>query len=464
MPLATQFAERIHALRYEDLTPVAREWVGHAFIDTVGVTIAGVVEDGPQILMRMPGMGAPGPCVVIGTDRRMGPLDATLVNGTASHVLDYDDMVGSLAGHASAMLVPPLLALGEYLGSSGRDLAVAYVAGFETACRIGRGVHHHHYDKGWHPTSTLGIFGTVAATARLLNLTVDQTAAALGLAASLAGGLKSNFGTMTKSLHVGHGTRSGLFATLMVREGFTANPATFEHKQGFLEVFNGPGTYDASRMLGDWYAPFECDGPAGIGLKPYPCCGSTHPAIETVADLAKKYDIDPEQVVTLEVMPHSRRLPHTDNPDPQTSLGAKFSQQYCAARALVSRSAKLEHFEGDAPFDPVVRSLLQRTTARPHPDWAADAPLQWGVEVVVTMKDGRRLVSRVDDYKKFGPGSRTMPREAMWEKFEDCAKRSLPRAQIAPLFEQLERIDRVENLTEVARLMQTPGTTRAAAE
>ena len=112
MPLAKQFAERINALRYEDLTPVAREWVGTAFIDTIGVTFAGVVEEGPQILMRMPGMGAPGPCVVIGTDRRTGPLDATLINGTASHVLDYDDMVGSLGGHASAMLVPPLLALG----------------------------------------------------------------------------------------------------------------------------------------------------------------------------------------------------------------------------------------------------------------------------------------------------------------------------------------------------------------
>ena len=464
MPIATQLAERIHALRFEDLTPVSREWVGTAFIDTVGVTFAGIVEEGPRILMRMPGMDAPGPCAVIGTDRRIGPLDATLINGTASHALDYDDMVGSLAGHPSAMLVPPLLALGEYLGSSGRDLALAYVVGFETACRIGRGVHHHHYDKGWHPTATLGIFGTVAAAARLLNLTVDQTAAALGLAASLACGLKSNFGTMTKSLHVGHGTRSGLFAALMVREGFTANPATFEHKQGFLDVFNGPGTYDTSRMLGDWYAPFECDGAADTGLKPYPCCGSTHSTIECVIEMAKQHDLNPEQVAKLEVMPHRRRLPHTDNPDPLTPLAAKFSQQYCAARALVSRSAKLEHFEGDAPFDPVVRALLQRTTARPHPEWADDAPLQWGVEVVVTMKDGRRLVSRVDDYKRFGPGSRTMPREAMWEKFEDCAKRSLPRTQIAPLFEQLEQIDRVENLTEVTRLMQTPSVTRAAAE
>ncbi|WP_256470090.1 MULTISPECIES: MmgE/PrpD family protein [unclassified Bradyrhizobium] len=356
-------------------------------------------------------------------------------------------------GHASAMLVPPLLALGEHLGSSGRDLALAYVVGFETACRIGRGVNHHHYDKGWHPTATLGIFGTVAAAARLLNLTVDQTAAALGLSASLACGLKSNFGTMTKSLHVGHAARSGLFAALMVREGFTANPAAFEHKQGFLDVFNGPSNYDTSRMLGDWYAPFECD---SSSLKPYPCCGSIHSTIECVIEMAKQYDLHAENVAKLEVILNRRRLPHTDNADPQTPLAAKFSQQYCAARALVSRSVKLEHFEGNASSDPVVRALLQRTTALPHPEWGDDPRLQMAVEVLVTMNDGQRVVSRIDDYKRFGPGSRTLPREAMWEKFEDCAKRSLPSAQIAPLFEQLEQIDQVENLTETTRLMQTP--------
>ncbi len=462
MTIAAQLAERIHALRFEDLTPTAREWVGTAFIDTVGVTFAGIVEEGPRILLRLPGIGGPGPCVVIGTDRRTGPLDATLINGTASHALDYDDMVGSLGGHPSAMLVPPLLALGEMLGSNGRDLALAYVVGYETACRIGRGVHFHHYDKGWHPTATLGIFGTVAAATRLLHLSVEQTATALGLAASLASGLKANFGTMTKPLHVGHSARNGLFAALMVREGFTANPGAFEHKQGFLDVFNGPGTYDTARMLADWYAPLECDGAAEPGLKPYPCCGSTHSAIERVIELAREYNLQPEQVERLEILPHGRRLPHTDNPDPRTSLGAKFSIQYCVARALASRAAKLEHFEGDAPFDPVVRGLMARTEARPHPDMADDSPLQWGVEIVVTTRDGRRLASRLDDYQRFGPGARPMTREALWEKFADCAQRALPRPQIAPLFEQLVRIDQVETVAGLTRLMEVRGTTPAA--
>ena len=96
---------------------------------------------------------------------------------------------------------------------------MAYVVGYETECRIARGVHFHHYDKGWHPTATIGIFGTVAAAARLLRFTPEQTAVALGLAASFASGLKANFGTMTKPLHVGHATRNGLFAALMVQRG-----------------------------------------------------------------------------------------------------------------------------------------------------------------------------------------------------------------------------------------------------
>src|SRR5271166_482434 len=169
------------------------------------------------------------------------------------------------------MLIPPLLALAEPLGSTGRDLALAYVVGFETACRIARGVHHHHYDKGWHPTATLGIFGTVAGAARLLHLSISQTAMALGMAASFAAGLKANFGTMTKPLHVGHGIRDGVFATLLAQQGFTANPGALEHKQGFLEVFNGPGSYDIAPILNDWYDPIECDGASDPGLKPYPC-------------------------------------------------------------------------------------------------------------------------------------------------------------------------------------------------
>ncbi len=464
MTLARQIADRIHALHFQDITPTALEWTRHAFIDTVGCSLAGMADDGPNIVLRVPGIAeAPGPALIYATNRRTSVLDATLVNGTASHALDYDDVAGVMGGHPSAMLVPPLIALAEMVPATGQDLAAAYVAGFETMCRIARGVHFHHYDKGWHPTATLGIFGTVAAASRLLRMNPDQTAMALGLAASFASGLKSNFGTMTKPLHVGHGTRNGVFAALMVQGGFTANAGTFEHKQGFLDVFNGPGTYDTGKILADWYSPIECEGPGDPGLKPYPCCGSTHASINRMLDLTTTYNLTPDQVARIEVMPHLRRLPHTNNPDPRTPLGAKFSIQYCIARALTDRAVKLDQFEGDAHFDPAIRTLMQRVEARPHPDMPENSPFQWGAEVVVHTTDGKRLASRLDDYPSRGPAGIPMTRDELWTKFSDCAERALPRAQVAPLFEKLGAIETVTGAADLTRLLEVPGPRSQAA-
>jgi 2-methylcitrate dehydratase PrpD len=464
MTLARQIAERIHAARYEDFSATALEWTSHAFADTIACSLAGMAEEAPRILMTIPGIAeAAGPATIWANDRKTSVLDATLVNGTASHALDYDDVSGVMGGHPSAMLVPSMIALGESLGSSGRDLAVAYVVGYETECRIARGVHFHHYDKGWHPTATLGIFGTVAGAARLLGLSIDQTAVALGLAASLASGLKASFGTMTKPLHVGHASRNGLFAAFMARSGFTANAGAFEHKQGFLDVFNGPGTYDTGKMLADWYAPAECEGPGEPGLKPYPCCGSTHASVNRMLVLAGTYDLHPGDVETIEVMPHLRRLPHTDNPDPRTPLEAKFSIQYCVARALTDRAVRLDHFENGAENDPAVRALLPRIKARPHPDMPADAGFQWGAEVVVHTKDGRRLASRIDDYERCGPGGQMMTRAELWTKFSDCAERSLPKAAIAPLFDKLVSVTDVAAVTELTTLMRYPARRTQAA-
>ena len=463
--LAHQVAERIHALRHDQVTPVALEWVRHAFIDTIGCALAGMAEEAPRIILRVPGVAqAPGPALIWATNTRTSALDATLVNGTASHALDYDDVAGVMGGHPSAMLVPPLMALADGMTVSGRDLVLAYVAGFETECRFARAVHFHHYDKGWHPTATLGIFGTVAAAARLLRLDVETTAVALGMAASFASGLKSNFGTMTKPLHVGHGTRNGLFAVMMAQAGYTANAGTFEHKQGFLDVFNGPGTYDTARLLADWYAPLEAEGPGDPNLKPYPCCGSTHASVGRMLEIARTHDLRPADVARIEVMPHARRLPHTNNPDPQSPLQAKFSIQYCVARALADRAVTLDHFEGQAHFDPAIRDLMTRVEARPHPDMAPDSPLQWGSEVIVHLTDGRRIASREDDYKSRGPAGIPMTREELWTKFSDCAARALPRAQIAPLFEKLAAIETVASAEEISRLLAAPAAARNAAE
>src|SRR5262249_49876494 len=157
-----------------------------------------------------------------------GMLDAALINGTASHALDFDDMSNPLGGHPTAPILPALFALADTRALTGQDFITAYVAGFETENRIGRRGNFHHYVKGWHATPCCGIFATARAVAPLLKLDEARTATALAIAASLAAGLKANFGTMTKPLHVGHCARSGLFAALLARDDFTANHGAFE--------------------------------------------------------------------------------------------------------------------------------------------------------------------------------------------------------------------------------------------
>lgn len=458
-PLALRLAEKICAFESRDASAAALQQAGIAITDTVGVTLAGMPEPATQTLLKTPGIAtAPGSALVFATSRRTSALDAALVNGTASHALDFDDFNGVMGGHHSVTVVPAVLALAEERGCRGRQIFDAYLVGVETEMRLGRAVNFHHYDKGWHPTATLGVFAAAAASARLIGLNAQRTATALAIAASLASGIKANFGTMTKPLHVGQCGRNGLFAALAAEQGFDASPVAFEHHQGFLDVFNGPGTYDVERALENWGEPLEMEGES-IALKQFPCCGSTHPAIMMMLKLAAEENVRPDQVARIEVMPHRRRLRHTDNPDPRSSLEAKFSVQYAVARALVDGAVRLKDFEGDAHKQPEVRRIMAMTEARPHPDMADDAPEQWGAEVIVTMQDGRRLSRRVDDMVGRSPRN-PMTAIELWDKFEDCARRALPQDRIAPLFERLETLDSMNEVGQLTRLLEVRTTTR----
>jgi 2-methylcitrate dehydratase PrpD len=351
-----------------------------------------------------------------------------------------------LGGHPSAPILPALFALGEMLDCTGRDFITAYIAGFETETRLGRGVHFHHYEKGWHPTATLGVFGATAACCHLMGLDRPKTATALAIAASLAAGIKANFGTMTKPLHVGHTARSGLFAAQLAREGFTANPAALEHKQGFLMVFNGAGNFDADAILKDWGRPYDIVSP-GLAMKLHPCCGSTHPAIDALLLLRAEQEVRPEKVARIESWTHPRRLAHTDRPDPQSDLDAKFSVQYCLARALLDGRIRLEHFEGEAFRDPGVRGLMRRIHAAPYPE--ADGGTEpLGAKVRITFDDGQSVARRVDTALGRGPDN-PLPPDALTAKFADCAGRVLPAAQVTRVQQALLQLDEAPGLREL---------------
>ncbi len=447
-----QIAERIVSFDLSAITPQAIMLSRTAIIDTLGVTIAGAIEPCTTNLLRTPGVAsAPGLCTIFGTAQKTSALDATFINGTASHALDYDDFSQPMGGHQSAPLVAPLMALAEERGASGLQLLQSYVVGIETEIRLARAVNFYHYDKGWHPTATLGVFGAAAAAGHLIGLDAKKQAIALAIAASFASGIKANFGTMVKPLHVGQCARNGLLAVLMADAGYDANPEALEHHQGFFNAFNGKGNYDASLIFENWANPLEVLSPS-MGLKQFACCGSTHPAVTMALELRKQETFSPQDIEKVDIMPHRRRLPHTNNPDPQTPLAAKFSVQYAVARALVDGAVRLDDFEGDAHFDSKVRAIMAKTTAMPHPDMPDDSPDQFGAEVIVALKDGRTVSRRINSLVGRG-GDYPLTSEELWEKFNDCVKRVLPVNDIPALFAKLEKLEHIKNIRELTPLL-----------
>ena len=450
--LTARLAEKILSIDASHLTPLAVAQAKMCLLDAIGVTLAGRVENATRILLRTPGIAtAPGRSLVFGTSIRTSALDAALVNGTAAHALDYDDFSSVMGGHHTVPLMPPLVALAEEHAFSGAKVLLAYVVGVEVEIRLARALGFHHYDKGWHPTSTLGTFGAAAAVAHLLGLDLAQTTTTLSIAASMAAGIKANFGTMVKPLHVGQCARNGLLAALLAQRGFDANEFALEHSQGFLNVYNGPGTFEVGKLFEDWASPLEIEG-ATIALKQFPCCGSTHPAITMMQKLAREEKITAGDVQRIEILPHGRRLRHTNTPKPQSSLEAKFSVQYVTARALLSGAVRLRDFEGEAYAEPEIRRLLEITEARPHPDMADDAPLQWGTEVIVWLNSGRKLSRRVDQLVGRG-GDSPMTRDEMWDKFEDCAQRALSRERLPALFDLLQDLETVPDINLLTQLL-----------
>jgi 2-methylcitrate dehydratase PrpD len=454
--VAHEFARRVHALSASDLTPEVVHWARVGLLDTIGVTLAGSREPAVMRTAQALDLGS-GPALWFGQQRRVGALDAALLNGTASHALDFDDCNNTMGGHPSAPVLSALLPLADELGSTGADFLLAYVSGFELECKLGLAVNFHHYTKGWHPTATLGTFGAAAACAKLMGLDAAQVATALALAASFASGIKANFGTMSKPLHVGHAARNGLLAARLARAGVTASAErVFEHEHGFFEVFNGAGTYDAARGLAAWGQPLDIVTP-GIAIKQYPCCGSTHPAIDAMLHLVRTHNFQVQDIHHIEAWIHRRRLQHTNRPTPRTALDAKFSLQYVLARAVLDGCVTVPQFEGAALNDARVHALLPRihvapyggqqpdgeTTFTPFTPFTPFAPIaednHFAGAVRVTLTDGRVLTAQVEQ-----PLGRTsahpLPTDLLNAKFRLCASAVLRAEAIDGVMAQIESI------------------------
>ncbi|MFM9928378.1 MmgE/PrpD family protein [Variovorax sp. H27-G14] len=455
-PLTMQLAEHLQTIHIGNISVKAKEVAISCIIDTIGVTLLGATEPVVSVLQKsLVGDVTAGEALVFGGRRRSGVLEAAFINGTASHAADYDDMAHAMGGHPSVTLVPVIFALGESLGSSGAQVLEAYVVGFEAECRIGHVVNPDHYERGWHPTSTIGVFGAAASAARLLKLDAPTTATALAIAASLASGVKANFGTMVKPLHVGQCVRNGLMAAQLAAGGFTANPGALEHKQGYFAAYDGLANVHPERLLMGVGEGLEVE-QESVGVKQFPCCGSTHPAIRAMLAL-REQGLRAEDVETVLIQANRRRLPHTNNPFPQSSLGAKFSIQYSAARALLDGAPRLRHFEGEAFLEPAVRSLLEKISVEAYEPTATagthEESNEMASDITVMTRAGAKLASHAPHQLGRG-GKDPMSVPEMREKYGDCAGRLLPEAQITASFDALLDLEQCTNVATLARMFE----------
>ena len=452
MTLSAELAKKVVATRFEDLTPGALTGAKIGLLDTSAVGIAGSDDEAARIARRVALDGA-GAALVWGTARRVRALDAAFANGIAANVLDYDDCTENLGGHPSAPILPALIALAEERRANGRDVLTAYVAGFELETALGRAVNFHHYEKGWHPTATLGVFGAAAACARLLELDEEQTTRAIALCASLAAGVKSNLGSMGKPMHVGHCARNGLLAAALAREGFTGNADALEHPQGFLEVFNGSGNYSVERLLEKWGAPWEIEMP-GIQVKQYPCCLSTQAAVDLMLDLVKTNGLQPEHVVAIEARVPPLRLRHTDRPQPRSALDSKLSVQYVLARALTDRAVTLAHFEGESYLDRRTQEVMKRVEAGPFDERLRSELGDSGAAIAVTLTDGRRVEGTTRRPVGHDPGVPLAP-GLHRAKFEACVGRRLTSARMNDLYQAVQSFESVGDVRGFTQVFET---------
>jgi 2-methylcitrate dehydratase PrpD len=449
MTFALDFSRLLNSLARRPLERAEADAARRSVIDTFGCALAGAREESPILTCRSLDVGsAPGPCLILGRQGRGTAADAALVNGAAAHALDFDDCSTTMGGHPSAPVVAALLALGEQLHVSGRNFLTAYVVGVETEAHLARGLLPHHYTKGWHPTATLGAFGAAAACGTLLRLNDEQVAAALAIAVSMVAGVKANFGTDAKSLHIGLAARNGLQAALLARESLSSNPAAFEQEQGFFQVFNGDGNYDIAAILAGFDGPLELVEP-GLSIKQHPCCGSAHSVVDAAIDIRRRYGLfKADDIRSVVSTTHKQRLPHTNRPDPQSGLDAKFSVQYLAARGLLDGVILLEHFEGDSFREQSVRSVMSRCVAKSHDD-----PDTYLARLAVELSDGRVLQGRAST--PLGRGSpNPMSIDELHAKFLDCAARSLPRRRSEQLFETLLSLDNVTDVHALTTMME----------
>ena len=424
--VTNHIAEFVANTRYEGIPADVIELGKKSILDGLGLALAGSkAETGPISRQYVTNLGiAGGTATIVGTSQKTAPRFAAFINGVSIHADDFDDTqlavakdrVYGLLVHPTVPVLPAILALAEGKSISGQDFMLAYHVGVEVECKIAESIAPRHYLDGFHSTGTCGPFGSAAACAKLLRFEPKKILNTLGLAASHSGGLRENFGTMTKPFQAGHSAESGLAAAEFIALGWNAAEQILEADRGFFHAFGG--SYDPSTVLERLGKPWTFATP-GVSLKPYPSGSLTHPAMTEILLLIEANDIRPEHIEKVDIGANHGMTTTLLHHHPKTGLEAKFSMEFCLAILLLQRQANLGDFSKKVVLRPDVQEMIARINFYVDPE-AESAGFDKMTSILkIHLKNGKVVTGRAAFAK--GSPSSPMSFEEAAAKFRGCA-------------------------------------------
>lgn len=435
MILSKKLAEYTTKVKYEDLPDEVIEFTKLCILDWFGSAIAGKDEKPIQSILELVQEWGGNEQATLITGGKSSIGNACLVNASASHIVELDDIHKASIIHAGTVVIPAAVAAAEADNLSGKDLITAIAVGYEIAYRIGEAVSPSHYYY-WHNTATCGTFGSAAAVAKLLNLNVEQTMYALGNAGTQAAGLWEFIenGANTKQLHTAKAAYNGALAALLAKKDFTSASRILEGRRGFFNAMSK--NYDIekiTRNLGKEFKIME------NSFKIHASCRHTHPAMDCVQTIMKTNSLSHEEIQNISIQTYQTVLNITDNPNPKTVYASKFSSQFCAALIAIKGSASLTDYNDVILQDPEIRSLMRKVSVSTDPYYEKAYPEKWGAKVIITMHDGRTF-SEATDYPKGDP-EKPADKEELIQKYKTMTK-----GKVWDPDEQVQAVLRLEDI------------------
>jgi 2-methylcitrate dehydratase PrpD len=428
-------------------------------IDGFGVILAGSTTPGSVIVRNyVAATTAREEASLLGADGiRTSAALAALANGASGHAMDYDDtQLSTTPDRTFGLLTHPTLsplcaslAVAERMDLSGAAFLEAFLVGFEVECKIAEAIDPNHYNRGFHSSGTIGTFGAAGAAAKLMKLSGEQLGHTLAIAASLSSGIRVNFGTMTKPLHMGRAAENGVFAAELASKGFTGGEDGLDGQWGFFQVFGGGA--DLSRLVPVLGGPYSIVKP-GVSVKPYPCGSLSHPSLDAMLKVVTEYDLKPDQIRAVRLRAGSNILEPLRYRVARNELEGKFSIPFLLSAIIIRRKAGIREFTDEFVQSDAVQRMMMRVSGVFDPAIEAQGFDKIRSIVEVDLTDGRTLVQPSDDRYRGGP-ERPFTREELHGKFADCAQLALDASRVTQALVQIEGIERLARIRELIRTL-----------